>query len=82
MFRIGIFTANSLIGVITFIPNVMLSDSETERAERAAFYGVSASAAFITAGITGLFNVANASVGLTGLAICLQITALTIISKK
>ena len=82
MSRVVIFACNSLIGAITFIPNVMLGDSGTAEAERAALYGTTSSVTFILSGVAGLFNAINTCAGLTSLAVCLQIAAFASFSNR
>lgn len=77
--RLSIFATNSLIGVITFIPNVMLSDSGTEKAILASQCGVLSSATFVSAGVAGLLPIPpGVTIGLTGAAVCLQIAAFAV----
>ena len=84
--RVALFAINSSMGVITFMPNIMMGDSGTARAECAAGYGISASLTFMASGIAGLLHnqyiPLHVSYGLTGLAVGLQICSFVVPNLK
>ncbi len=77
--RLEWFGIHSFIGVVTFLPNVMLGDGPSA-SEYATNFGAGASITFITSGFAGLFNgrylPIQVAYSLTGLAASFQVIAL------
>ena len=53
LMRCGILTTGLFLGLITLMPNVMMSDSGTPKALRAAKIGMTASSLFAIGGVAG-----------------------------
>jgi len=54
--RMLVFVSGTGIGIITLMPNIMMSDSGSKQGGLAAVIGLSASASFAASGITGLLH--------------------------
>ncbi len=68
------------VGVVTIMPNIMISDPGTKQTEVASYLGLAASASFCLAGTAGILNRIQVSYGFGIIGLTLQLGALAFMS--